>query len=337
MNKTTKFQIMLAGLAAFALHGGSVAVAANGHVQAGVALQVSQIPAQVVTDLQREVALARSSASAMFDVVANVKGCTAEGTLRNRANRPECTRELRALGAPALIPMLQALALESLGRAYATETEKLAYARGLIEASMVLRDPRSRGVMTAIFTHATDSGLQILSAEALGRLAGDGDVKLLAQHLDANDPLRIAAIKGLAWAVRVDSTQILADLLLTNARSAAPSLQQTEIIAQALGATSSSWGWQARVGAAKHASNARAEEVAGVGRQVQTIAMKALVAAYAISPAKARAHLERALMLAEHPETAAALQALRGSVNADAQAALDKFAAHFAKFANTVR
>lgn len=86
----------------------------------------------------------------MFDVVANVKGCTAAGTLRNRANRPECTRELRALGAPALIPMLQALALESAGRAYATETEKLAYARGLIEATMVLRDPRARGVMTAI-------------------------------------------------------------------------------------------------------------------------------------------------------------------------------------------
>lgn len=337
MNKTIKIQVLLAALSALTCAFAGVASATDAHVHGGVALQAAQIPAQVVADLQREVALAHVSVPAMFDVVANVKGCTAAGTLRNRANRPECTRELRALGAPALIPMLQALALESAGRAYATETEKLAYARGLIEATMVLRDPRARGVMTAIFTHATDGGLQILSAEALGRLGSDADVKLLSQHLDANDSLRIAAIKGLAWAVRVDSTQILADLLLSNARLAAPSLQQTEIIAQALGASSSSWGWQARVSSARHVSVARAEEVAAVGKQVQTIAMKALVAAYAISPVKARAHLERALMLAEHPETVATLQALRGSVNAETQAALDKFAAHFAKFANTVR
>jgi hypothetical protein len=165
-------------------------------------------------------------------------------------------------------------------------------------------------VATAVF-EGKNKPAEVLraAAEAMGKLCGDAELAALKKHAAATDALRTHALRGLGECRRKESADHLATLL-----AAATDAAAAEPIAEALGAVASSWAWKA-MGPKSDAA----------AKQVQQVAAKALVAAFA-KHKDARPAAKKALRLVESPDAPALITAARASAAADAQVALDDLA-----------
>lgn len=272
----------------------------------GLAAGPGDLPAEAKKTLAKDVAAYKASHPEAFTAVAEIRGIVPEVYRTYQRPDPIAAPELKRLGAKALLPMLSALALDAPARTL-SEKEKTAYVVGLLEATGALRDARSGPVVTAVFEGKNKPAEVVrAAAEAMGKLCGDAELASLKKHAAAGDALRGHALRGLGECRRKESADHLAGLL-----AAATDAAAAEPIAEALGAVASSWAWKAK-GAAAEAT----------AKQVQAVAAKALVAAFARHK-DARGAAKKALRLVESPDAPALIAAARTSAAADAQGALD--------------
>lgn len=276
---------------------------------AGIAVRPDQIAEKARTSLYTEIQAFRASTPAAFEALRKVRGHKPEvyRDLRNPLPIISVTKELRALGASALLPMLNELTFEMRPRDGATDPEWAALREGLIDTVALLRDRRAAPVLLAAFEQGSlDAGARTAAAKGLGRLGGDAELAALTTHLSAKDPLRSAAIAGLGECKRIESATALAGLLAQESDEA-----EAERIEQAMGSLASSWAWQA-MGAA------RQDE----GLSVRLAVAKALVPAFARLQSEGRERARKSLLMAEHPDTPALIDAQIAKADATTAAAL---------------
>ncbi len=170
----------------------------------------------------------------------------------SRVGRPTVTRELMGLGADALLPMLDALAVSGYPRALdAVERESLTV--GLLEAVGALRDRRAAGVLRAAFEASSYPDAQRAAARGMAMLGGDEEWAGLRAAAVGDGPRRVIALEALGVCERPEAW----GLLLSTVRAGAG---DAVVIAAARGVSErgSSWGATAR-----GESATRADEAAG--------------------------------------------------------------------------
>src|SRR5262245_24839731 len=110
---------------------GSVVFASEARAD-GVVVNPGSMPASEADALKAQIDAEHASNPAAFDAVRNVKGHRPEVYRNNRNPYPTTSRELRGLGASALLPMLEALAFDAPARGSLTDAEWDALAIGLL-------------------------------------------------------------------------------------------------------------------------------------------------------------------------------------------------------------
>lgn len=295
------------------LLGGALLVGAATARADGLALATNDLSAEARKALVKDAAAHKAAHADTWNAVRDVPGIKPEVYKAFRNPRPIAALDLKRLGKEALLPMLSALVLET-PAVMLNEAEKEAYVIGLLEASSALRDARSGPVYTAIFeSKGKSAGVLRAAAEAMGRLCGDAELASLKKHTASADPLRAHAIRGLSQCRRKEGAEHLASLL-----AAATDAASAEPIADALGLAASSWAWKAM--GAKHAAAAK---------DVQAVAAKALVGAFARYK-DARPTAKKSLRLVDAPDVAKLISAVRPAVDVETQTALDALATQLA-------
>src|SRR4051812_6894554 len=100
----------------------------------GVLIAPAALSAADRATLQKHIGEERVAHPQAFDAVKGVRGYRIDSYGKARNPRPHVVRELKALGAPALFPMLNELAIEAPPRDGATDDEWTALTVGLLEA-----------------------------------------------------------------------------------------------------------------------------------------------------------------------------------------------------------
>ena len=250
----------------------------------GIVVDASALQPAQRSSLETEIANHRDQFPEVHEAVFNVQSVHPHVYKHFRNAIPMAGRELRALGAEALLPMLDALAFNAPDRNGLEDHEWEAYQTGLLEAVGLLGDARSIPVLESAFEQRAGSdAVAVAAATALGRV---GAFDSLRSRSGEKDPLRAAAIQGLGQVRSVDSVKLLSDLLGT-AKTAA----DTDEIAKALGNASSSWAWKAM--------GPEAEADGDVARE---LAARAMMKSFTQQPAS-RATLKRTIVMTEHPVT----------------------------------
>jgi hypothetical protein len=268
----------------------------------GIAVRPDTIAVPARVSLQADIQAYRVASPGAFAALRKVRGHRPEvyRELRNPLPLLGATQELRALGSAALLPMLHELAFESRPRDGASEVEWAALREALIDTVGLLRDRRAAPVLLAAFEQGSlEPGARAAAARGLGRLGGDAELAALRKHTAAGDPARPAAITGLGECKRIESAQTLVSLLTQEKDEA-----EAERVARAMGAVSSSWAWQA-MGADRQAD----------GLAVRLEVARSLVPAFARLQGEAQDRVRKSLLMAEHPDTLALIDAEIGKAD----------------------
>ncbi len=285
---------------------GAALLLSTGNARAdGIVMAPSALAPEARVKLEQQIQAAKAANPAVFEAVKNLKGHRFEYYKNNRNPYPTVARELRALGPAALMPMLEALAVNQPERGSLTNAEWDALALGMLDTVGMIRDSRARPVLLAAF-EAQGLRPKVLSAagRALGRLGGDAELALLVKHAKDGDPLAPYAVGGLGWMRRVESAKHLAALLgsTKDAKLAAAA-------AEALGTVGSSWAWRAL-----------GKQRAAEGLEVRKICAEALAPSFVRSKGDVRTRSAESLLMLEHPATVDLLRAARPAKGATAKA-----------------
>ncbi|MBK7583682.1 MAG: HEAT repeat domain-containing protein [Myxococcales bacterium] len=284
--------------------GGALLVAPNALAD-GISIAPSVLPNDARSKLENDIAAAKVAQPKAFEAVKNVKGHRPESYRKNRNPFPTVSRELRGLGAPALLPMLEALAFKAPARGSLTAAEWDALASGMLEAVGILRDPRGGVVAAAIFESSVPSAqVRMAAARALGRVGGDAELKLLTSHAKTGDPLLLSAVHGLGEMMRIESAKHLAALL-----ESTKDANVAEAAISALGTVGSSWAWKSL-----------GPKAAATGLEVRKLCADAVVPRFARDKGSLRTAAREAILIVDHPETVSLLASARSISGADVKA-----------------
>ncbi|UQA56396.1 hypothetical protein [Polyangium aurulentum] len=281
----------------------------------GLLMKGTDLPEAARARLVKEVAEAKAQHPEAFAAVRGVRGHRPEVYRTFRNPVPMVERELRGLGPSALWPMLEAIALEKPPTDGLSSRDTEALAAGLLAAVGSLRDARSGPVLRVAFERsAAGSRVERAAAEAMGRLCGDAELSTLVARSAAGQERRLAAIGGLGECKRTESAKQLAQIAAGSEEAAA------EAAIGALGRVGSSWAWQAL-----------GREAEAQGEAVRSIAARGLVDAFvAHRRAEARAEVQKAILLVEHPAALDAIDRARGRADQETVIALDALRARVA-------
>lgn len=281
----------------------------------GILIAPGALSADALSTLKGQVAKARAQQPAAFKAVAGVKGHKWE-TYRNYRNpMPSTSRELRGLGAPALMPMLEALALNQPTRGALKDEEWDALAIGMLEAVGVLRDTRARPVLLAAFESNARPAVIAAAGRALGRLGGDAELQMLTKHAVKGDARYLEAIGGLGQMRRIEAAKHLASILASTKDDSV-----VEATADALGTLGSSWGWRSY-----------GPKYAAQGLEVRKACAQALAPTFVRVKGTARTAVADGILMVEHPDTVDFLESARPSTGAATQKAVDTLIARVEK------
>lgn len=247
--------------------------------------------------------------------VAKLEGLDPTHYLARRHPAPECARELKALGAHAVGPLLE-LYLKTFERYPFTtpatvpaaargrkaddlaREERSALRQGIVTALAETRHPAALFVCKAVARDAAeDAAARLQAAEGLGTIGTKASLQeLTALHADAATPaeVKLAALRGAARVPTADACAFL------EGRLASGSADERHQAAVALGAFGSAHGWQAR-----------GAEMQKTGDALRLRAATKLVDAIRTADAQAPADaLVDALGMIAHPDSVAALEAV---------------------------
>ncbi len=250
----------------------------------GIIAVPADLPAKERAELKAAIDAYRAENPVAFQRVRNVSGYKPEVYRKFRHGQPMVSRELRALGAQALLPMLEALAFDMWDRGGATDVEWRALQVGLLDAVGYLDDARAEPVLAAAFDNAQHPDVQAAAAEALGIRCSQAAFDQLAGALSGDR--RQAAIAGLGQCRSKAAAELLAAEL-----GAAKTAADAQQIAKALGYVSSSWAWRTL-----------GKDRAAEGMEVRRIASAALVRGFVRHTGATRDAHRVSLSMARHPD-----------------------------------
>jgi hypothetical protein len=283
---------------------GSALLVAPSAFADGISIAASALPNETRAKLENDIAAAKASQPKAFVAVKNLKGHRPEHYGKNRNPFPTVSRELRGLGAPALLPMLEALAFTAPDRGQLSDAEWDALAIGMLEAVGVIKDARAGAVVGAIFeSSSVRPAVRLAAARAAGRLGGDAQLALLTGHAKSGDSLQLAAVHGLGEMMRLEAAKHVAQILGSTKDAAV-----AEAAATALGTLGSSWGWKSL-----------GPKAAAMGLEVRKLCANALVPRALRGKQSLRKAAAESVMMVEHPATLDLLRAERAAPGVDAR------------------
>jgi hypothetical protein len=217
---------------------------------------------------------------------------------RRRAD-PECGRELRRLGVPAVGPMLEIyLKTFDAHPLVASAKQRAALREGIVVALAASSHPAAPIALRRIASSASElEGARKQALEGLGTLAGPGALVALARiHAEPglSVGLRLAAIRGIA---QLPSAEALT--WLTKRLDGADQDERRAAVA-AIGLYGSAWSWEAR-----------GPEWAGLGDELRVEATRALVERLPGLVQDGSDQLVEALATIAHPKAVPSLRQLR--------------------------
>jgi hypothetical protein len=205
----------------------------------GVVLDKSQLAAAQLQTLQREIGKAKAKNPKAFEQIAKAPTMAAEADETRRGPYASITRPLAAVGPDGAMAMLEMLAVDGPPRGKMTSAAWTALQVSLIEAVGLLRDARSRTVLTAIVDKTSEHELVRAAAEALGRLGDDASAKYLAKKVKRTGAKQVAILGGIGECRR----SVAADALASVAKATKDPVVALSVI-RALGSIGNAWAWQ---------------------------------------------------------------------------------------------
>ncbi len=248
-----------------------------------------------------------------FKKVAALPALAARLEHRRRGRAIVLSPYLKALGKPALFPMLEMLAVDGPTRGSLSKRTWRDLRANVIEAVGMLRDARAEPVLRSIVDHNNEPAIVRAAAVALGRLGDDASAAHLVQLATTPGPKQDAVISGLGECRRLVAARALAQLSTTSSGS-----REFSVIRQ-LGNVGNSWAWQTP-----------AVSKSGEGAAVRRTAARALVAAFVQQSGELRKKAVTEILLVDDPSTPALIAAARSGASTALRAALDDLAQRFA-------
>lgn len=281
---------------------------------AGVVLDAhSALAPKAARALDAAIARARVRRPGAFRKIAGLPALAARLERHRRGRAIVLSPYLKALGRPALFPMLEMLAVDAPPRGPLSKRAWRDLRASVIEAVGMLRDPRAEPVLTATLEHNSEPAIVRAAAVALGRLGDDASAARLVQLATTAGPKQDAVISGLGECRRLVAARALAKL-----SSASSGSRELTVIRQ-LGNVGNSWAWQTP-----------AVSKSGEGDAVRAVAARALVQAFVQNTGQLRTKATTEILLVDHPSTPGLIAAARRGASPALRAALDELAQRFA-------
>jgi HEAT repeat protein len=281
-----------------------------------VAADIKQLSTQQRGELLTAIAKARAANPTIFKRTRALAATVDKADQRKRGPYASMTRFFFALGKPAVLPMLELLAVSGPARGKLTDTAWTSLRVSLIEAVGMHRDPIAVPVLEAILDHESEYFVVRAAAEALGRIGTDDSAHKLLGLALRSGPKQMAVLSALGDCRRPVVTEALAELLRQPADATT-----TRLALRALGTNGNAWAW-------------KTPALAKTGEEsaVRSTAAKALVAAYArLEDKDLRLTAQKAVLLVDHPDTPALIEAEKIGASPETRAALAALAAKLAK------
>lgn len=247
--------------------------------------------------LTEQLRLDRRVHPAAWQRVADLQGVRPEVYLATRLRRPSVSRELRAMGSEAVLPLLDLLVGGGTPRAMLDE-ERAALTLGALEALAAQRDPRASGAFRAALLRLRDPAQLRAAARGVAGLGTPDDLAFLVSQMSTPGPRALAALEGLG-ALRARASLDLAATVLRAAQDPAT----ITAAARALGEIGSTWAQRAEPG----------------DPSLPAAAAEALVPAYLRAPEGAREALQVAILACGSSRAADLLRAALPALDARGQ------------------
>jgi hypothetical protein len=275
----------------------------------GLATAPGRIAPANRSSLSQEIAAFKAAQPGVRAKVRDVQSVKPEVYSKAKNPKPEASRELRAMGKDALVPMLEALAFDASQTGLAPN-EREALKLGMISAVGHLKDSRSVPVLAAILDDQTESSeAAFAAANALGMVCDSAASKLLDAQAQAGSKVRMAALSGLGECRKLESAKTLASAL----RGAKDDATRSTTI-KALGTLGSSWAWAAMAKSDQSAAQ--------TGEKVRIEASDALIETFVSAPT-VRADAKRAILKCEAPNALSRVRNAKKGQSAETVAALE--------------
>lgn len=288
-------------LAAFAAVSSLALASASAHAD-GLLTKPSALSAADRAALEHAIAADKVAHPEAFAAVAGVQGHLPAGYAHRQKPVPEVSRELEALGADALLPMLAAIAFETPAAPGNNDAEREALGVGLVRAVSHLRDARSAPVLRAVLqTSKPDALVARFAAEGLGAVCSTVGAADLIAHTAPSDPLRIAAIHGLGECRTLESAKHLASLVTPGLDAAT-----ARALGLALGRLASPGAWKAMGPSATKTGDA-----------VRAVVADALFAGYVGNAGETRTMFHKGILIANPADAPTRIE--RARLGADAE------------------
>jgi len=281
----------------------------------GVLMGPGALPAAERAVLMAQVRDARAANPSSFERLAAAAARLPGLDAQKRGRYPAVVPMLRALGADALLPMLEAIALDAPSRGRVSDEGWTAWRAGLVETVGALRDARSAPVLEALLDGPNaDFMIVQAAAGAYGKLETDAVAARLIGLSRAGGAKQSAVLSGLGHCRRVAVAQRLAEVL-----GSASDEATVRLAAHALGDIGSAWAWST-----PQVTHPQEQDA------VRETAARALIAAVARHRGETRGKLISAVLVVDHAATLSMIEAHKQGAGPDAKAGLDELARRFA-------
>ena len=274
----------------------------------GMVLEVKHLPTVTATDLRVRIEDQRLTDAAAFRSVRDLAARSKELDKRARGGKAPIALQFKAMGAPAVLPLIELLAFD------APLDVPGEVKRDLVEGLGLLRDARAMPVLGAILDHALEPSMTRTAAEAIGRMETDEASQRLASALaSAEGPRRAAILAGMGACHREATVRTIA------AKLADRSIDEASARAaiKSLGRAGNAWVWPTSL----HKSE---------GAAARAVAAKALVAAFVAYDGDLRQEASDALMMVDDASTPSLVADAKRTASPKLGASLDALAARFA-------
>ncbi len=275
----------------------------------GVLITPADIPTKARTKLQSQIQKARKTHTDAFVRIGQLRAKLPDLAARSRGRLPVITPLLKSLGAPALMPMLERMAVDAPTRGKLSKKAWLGWRTSLIEAVGMLRDKRTEPVLRAILDSPQTEFLVIkLAATAYGKLGTDAVANKLVALSKKADRKQLGVLAGMGYCRRLVVAKRLAVAL-----DARPNAKTAKAIARSLGDVGNSWVW-------KHPTATHKDEEDAV----RTTAAETLVEAFVDYGSGVRRMMTKAILVVDHDDTLDMIKKARRRASPEARVALDK-------------
>jgi hypothetical protein len=284
--------------------------------EGGLLLDASALAEEQRATLRALVARARARDARVFERVEAIRDRVAARSARKRGRLVSVTGHFRALGRPALMPMLAMLALEARPRGSSSDAAWVSLRVGLLEAVGRLRDDRARPILQAILRkRAPEWPIDRAAAGALARLGDAAAARELIGMVRSGAPKQTAVLAEIGHCRRAVVADALAQWLAER-----PGPARALLLVRALSDVGNAWAWKTPV-----------VRASGDERRVRPVAARALVAAFVAYSGHTRRAAGHALLVVDDPSTPTLLEAARAGASGRLALDLDRLMTRFAR------